>query len=127
MTANGHRHLIAIERFLIVDDSNANKILTLSTTRNLAKLFSADIIYGDETLYTSTNPVKYTTVDDVMYPLVLSLLPRKSEQTYGRLFTYSRVYAHKKEYRNINCSTHRQQSKIMQIKNHFVYKLIVLN
>ena len=89
-TENGHKHLqtLAGERFLVIDDCNAEKILAFSTTRNLINLVAADIIYN---FYTSPTQftqlyILHTTVDDVMYPLVFTLLPGKSELIYDRLF-----------------------------------------
>jgi hypothetical protein len=62
-----------------------------TTARNLTNLVSADIIYGDSTLFTS--PTQFTQlytlqamVDDVMYLIVFGLLPGKSEEIYDRYF-----------------------------------------
>ena len=64
-------------QFLFVDDGNADKILMFTTARNLTDLIVADIIYGDDTLFTS--PTQFTQlytlhamVGDVMYSLVFN-------------------------------------------------------
>ena len=82
---------LAGDRFLLADDGDVHKILLFSTTRNLYNLTHADTIYGDGTFYTSPNQFTqlytlHATVDNVMYPLVFSLLPGKSEDIYNRLF-----------------------------------------
>jgi hypothetical protein len=67
------------------------------TARNLTNLVSADIIYGDSTLFTS--PTQFTQlytlqamVDDVMYLIVFGLLPGKSEEIYDRYFNLLKLY-----------------------------------
>ena len=72
MKANGHRPW-------------HTKIHMFITARNLTNLILTDIIYGDDTFYTSPTQVTqiytlHAMVDDVMYPLVFGLLPDKSEE-----------------------------------------------
>ena len=78
-------------QFFMADDGNADKILMLTTARNLTNLVSADIIYGDGTFYTSPNQfgqlyTLHAMVDEVMYPLVFGLLLGKSEEIYDRYY-----------------------------------------
>ena len=49
--------ILADERFLIIDDGNAEKILTFSTTRNLSNVVSADIIFLRWNFLHITEPV----------------------------------------------------------------------
>jgi hypothetical protein len=63
----------------------------LTTSRNLNNLVSADIIYGDDTFYSSPNQfgqlyTLHAMVDDVMYPLVFGQLLGKSEEIYDRYY-----------------------------------------
>ena len=44
---------LAHEQFLFADYGNADKIIVFITTCNLSNLVAADIIYGDDTFYTS--------------------------------------------------------------------------
>ena len=74
-------------QFFIADDGNADKIIIFTTARNPTNLVSADIIYGDDTFYSSPNQfgqlyTLHAMVDDVMYPLVFGLLLGKSEEIY---------------------------------------------
>ena len=80
------------ERFLLTENGERDKIIIFSTTENLNSLASADDVFVDGTFHTCSQlfyqifTIQATRYDR-HFPLIYCLLPSKSRETYGRVFT----------------------------------------
>ncbi|XP_041372105.1 uncharacterized protein LOC121385473 [Gigantopelta aegis] len=85
--------------FMCVDDGEEEKILVFATDEMLDKMQEAETLFMDGTFYLCLSLwcqlySIHCLVDDVMCHVAYALLPRKSKETYVRLFTLINAAAH---------------------------------
>ncbi|CAC5365570.1 unnamed protein product [Mytilus coruscus] len=111
------------ELFLFADDSNAEKILIFTTTRNFTSLVAADVIYGDGTFYTSPTHamMRYNQISAMMkYDKIVAMMKNNqivAMMKYGQIIAtmkYDQIVAVMKYDSIIDMMKYDQMSAMMK-------------